>query len=70
MKCVSHDTEECLKCMPPDEYYRWQIQHNLISIFYLPAYWGQHDQANLRHVSDRLSASDSSAAKEDDGMVP
>jgi hypothetical protein len=25
--------------MPPDEYYRWQIQHDEINIFYLPDYW-------------------------------
>jgi hypothetical protein len=37
--CTLHGQAECLRCMPPDEYYRWQIAHDQIGLFHLPSYW-------------------------------
>ena len=40
-RCGLHGHDECTRCMPPDVYYRWQVAHDLVSIFYLPDYWAR-----------------------------
>jgi hypothetical protein len=40
-RCGLHGHDECTRCMPPDVYYRWQVTHDLVSIFYLPDYWAR-----------------------------
>lgn len=37
--CRLHGKRECLRCMPPDDYYRWRVHHNKVNILHLPSYW-------------------------------
>jgi hypothetical protein len=49
--CTLHGDTGCLRCMPPEEYYRWRMARGQIGLFHLPSYWALQ-QARLSAETD------------------